>query len=110
MPGNEYIAGASESGKLLSLPLPSTMWIAGLFSCASPLGLSVTSIISILLRPVKSSCLTLAVIPSSRSTNLAFPATSAITGLVKGSHWARISPGFTLLPVAKFKTVPYGTL
>ena len=95
-----YIAGASESGKVLSFPLPSTMWIAGRLSCASPFGLSVTSIISILLRPVISSCLSLAVIPSSMSTNLAFPLISEIIGLVKGSHLAIVSPALTFEPVA----------
>ena len=69
----------------------------GFFSWASPFGLSVTSIISMLLNPVSSSCFTLAVMPSSISTNFAFPATSATTGLVKGSHLAKISPGSTLL-------------
>ena len=63
-----------------------------------------------LLKPVISSCFTLAVIPSSMSTNLAFPATSAITGLVNGSHLARISPDSTFESVGKLRTVPYGTL
>ena len=46
-PGSVYTAGASESGRVFSFPLPSTICIAGRLSWASPLGLSVTSIISI---------------------------------------------------------------
>ena len=64
------------------------------------------SIISILERPVSSSVLSLAVIPSSMSTNFALPPTSAIIGLVKGSHLAKISPCLILEPVLKFKVVP----
>ena len=57
-------------------------------------------------RPVRLSVLSLALTPSSISTNLTFPETSAIIGLVKGSHLAKISPGLTLEPLEKLITVP----
>ena len=56
--------------------------------------------------PVNSSVLSRTVIPSSISTNLAFPPTSAIMGLVRGSHLARTSPCLILDPAEKFKVVP----
>ena len=74
------------------------------------IGINNENNIALLLKTVNSSCFSLAVIPSSISTNFALPLTSETIGQVRGSHLATTSPAFTLEFVAKLITAPYGTL
>ena len=107
--GNGYVAGALKSPTKTTLPLPSTIETDGLRSLPAD-GLSATSIISILLKPVKSSVWDLTVTPSSISVNLILPDVSVIIGLVYGSHEAILISASSSLPLLTSRVAPYGTL
>ena len=79
--GNGYSAGALNSPINRTLPFESTISTFGDKSLPA-VGLSETSMISILDKPVSSSICSLTVTPSSISINLTFPDASATIGLV----------------------------
>ena len=79
--GSGYSAGALKSPIRRTLPFESTISTFGDKSLPA-VGLSETSMISILDNPVSSSICSLTVTPSSISINLTFPEASATIGLV----------------------------